>query len=162
MENKKPTCIMLIGPPASGKSTYAKKFDSLGYQHISTDSFVEAEAARRGKTYMDVWKEVANAAEANMKRQIKAFVSAKQDVIWDQTNMSVKSRASKIAMLKKHGYTVIAVAFEISPAELKRRAAEHKESTGKEIPVWIVRNMMKTYDRPTEGEGFDEVSIIAK
>ena len=153
---------MLIGPPASGKSTYAKRFDSLGYQHISTDSYIEAEATRQGKAYMDVWKEVANAADANMKRQIKAFISAKQNVLWDQTNMTVKSRAGKIAMLKKHGYTVIAVAFEISPNELKKRAAGRKEATGKEIPGWIVKNMMQTYVRPTEDEGFAEVSIITR
>ena len=156
-----PTCYMLIGAPGSGKSTWINKFragEGKNYISISTDDFIEAMAKAQGKTYGEVFKDCIGAATTTMEHQLEVAVRNEANLVWDQTNMSVKGRRGKLAKLK--GYKVIAVTFELGREELDRRNAKRKAETGKFIAPHIVDSMLSNYEAPTEAEGFAEIITI--
>jgi predicted kinase len=166
MPNKQPTLYMLVGLPGSGKSTWInRKTDKIGYPHIvlSTDEYIESEALREGKLYHEVFKEYIKDAEKFMQEDLETGIRKDIDIYWDQTNLTAKTRAKKLAKIPAH-YKKIVVVFEIPEEEIKRRLEKRKNETGKFINPGIVENMLKTYERPTLGgfsqEDFDEMIIV--
>jgi predicted kinase len=156
----KPVCYFLIGVPGSGKSTWVKplleRLPNIAY--ISSDEFIEDRAERVGKTYGEIFEEEIRAATANMHSQLDDAIKHHRDIIWDQTNLSVKSRAAKLARLKN--YHVWAVTFEIPVDELYRRLDCRQRETGKVIPFNVLESMLKSYEKPTLEEGFFSVVTI--
>ena len=147
---------MLIGVPGSGKSTYR---DSLPQDAtvLSTDDHIEAIAAGSGKTYTEVFRDHIAQAEKDMyQRAMRAF-AAGDDVIWDQTNLTAKTRAKKLIMVPDE-YEKIAVYFPTPEAdELQRRLDSRK---GKTIPANILMGMASQLQQPTRDEGFDRVIMV--
>ena len=160
MDNNKPTAIFLIGAPGSGKSTYSVPFLRMGYTLISSDYFIEQIAKREGKTYTDVFKDATKDANAHIDAAADIAIASQEFIVWDQTNMSAKTRKPKVDKLFKAGYNVIAVAFEIARDELDRRLTHREHETGKHIPGFVIASMLSNYERPTTDEGFVEVSIV--
>jgi predicted kinase len=152
-----PKLYMLIGVPGSGKSTWACNQEWYkDCSHISTDSWIELEAKRQGKTYSDVFDEYISKATHIMNEHIKLSVYAEQDIIWDQTNMSSKSRAKKLAMVPN--YEKIAVVFRTpEKVELLRRLSNRP---GKFISEGVLNNMINSYNEPTVEEGFKEIWYV--
>ncbi len=148
-----PTVYMMIGVPGSGKSTWINNQHWAGNcALVSTDKLIELEAGRQGKTYNDVFNDYIKEATRIMNEDVKAAVEAGQDIIWDQTNTSKKSRKSKLAQVS--GYRKVAVVFDVPQEdELKRRLDGRP---GKNIPWSVMESMIKNLEVPTEGE-FDEV-----
>lgn len=144
---------MLIGVPGSGKSTWRNRI-STDAVVLSTDDRIDAIAAAEGKTYTEVFKDNIAAAEKAMYQDaMRAFASG-QDVIWDQTNLTAKSRAKKLIIVPDD-YEKIAVYFPTpEPDELKRRLDSRP---GKTIPANIVMGMISTLQPPTKEEGFDSI-----
>lgn len=149
-----PKCYVLVGPPGSGKSTWVKNQRLVNdYVYASTDMHVEAYAKAQGKTYSEVFKEYIAEAMACMHQDIYNAKSASSDIIWDQTNTTVASRAKKFQMLP--GYEMIAVVAPVVPIpELFRRV---NSRPGKEIPKSVMRSMIKGYQEPTLEEGFSRI-----
>jgi predicted kinase len=157
----KPTAFMLIGVPGSGKSTWAEPFLLReGYALVSSDAYIERIAASLGKTYGDVFKDTIGEATKWMEAQFKAFTETGSKLIWDQTNLSMKTRRAKLNKLLEAGYDVTAVAFEMPADELEKRRVERAANTGKEIAPSILESMSQTYVRPTRLEGFKHVIIV--
>jgi len=148
-----PTVYMMIGVPGSGKSTWINNQNWAGNcALVSTDKLIELEAGRQGKTYNDVFNDYIKEATRIMNEDVKAAVEAGQDIIWDQTNTSKKSRKSKLAQVP--GYRKVAVVFDVPETEeLKRRLADRP---GKNIPWSVMESMINNLEVPVEGE-FDEV-----
>ncbi len=144
---------MMIGVPGSGKSTWINNQNWAGNcALVSTDKLIELEAGRQGKTYNDVFSDYIKEATRIMNEDVKAAVEAGQDIIWDQTNTSKKSRKSKLAQVP--GYRKVAVVFDVPETEeLKRRLADRP---GKNIPWSVMESMINNFEVPVEGE-FDEV-----
>lgn len=157
----KPIAYLLVGVPGSGKSTWAEPYlTENGFQLVSTDSYIEASAKMMGKTYGDVFKATIGEATKFMERQINQVMAASQNLVWDQTNLTMKSRRAKLNKLLDAGYDVTAVAFEIPTAELEARRKAREVATGKSIPANICESMGSTYQRPTRLEGFARVVIV--
>jgi predicted kinase len=151
-----PTIYMLIGVPASGKSTWREKFkgDALV---ISSDDLIEAYAADHDMTYNEVFKEQIKIATAVVKNEAqKAFV-ADQDVIWDQTNLTKKSRASKLAMVPEH-YRKTAVFFATPLEEEWQRRLNSRP--GKSIPSYILDSMVEMLEMPEQDEGWHIIEYM--
>jgi predicted kinase len=148
---------MLVGVPGVGKSTWlASQEWAKGMPVISTDAYIDDYAKLHGKTYNEVFKDYIDSATKLMKEQVKTCHEQGIDVIWDQTNTSVKSRKSKLAMLP--GYEAIAVMFRAPElVEHKRRLANRP---GKEIPEGVMKSMLDNLQEPTEEEGFKEVWYV--
>jgi predicted kinase len=159
-ELMKPIAYMLVGVPGSGKSTWMEPFLARDYKLVSTDDYIEKNAAARGQTYDEVFRQMIKPATAWMNNCAKAYTDACRQIIWDQTNLTPKSRRPKLDLLKAAGYEVIAVAFECPAKELERRRLLRAEQTGKSIPPSVLETMTAQYVRPTRLEGFDKVIIV--
>ena len=145
-----PTIYMLIGVPASGKSTWVEQNKGNALV-ISTDNLIEAYAANLGKTYNEVFKEQIKIATKIALEHAEAAFAADQDVIWDQTNITKKSRASKLAMVPKH-YHKTAVFFATPPEEEWQRRLNSRQ--GKSIPPHILDSMVEMLEMPELDEGW--------
>lgn len=153
----KPTVVMMIGLPGSGKSTWIKQ-NLPGIKVLSTDDLIEKYAADKGKTYSEVFAKAAPLASAKFDQQLKAAAKNGETVIIDQTNMGRKSRMSKIAPFKNHYKVAIMVSAD--PIELKLRLKHRAEMTGKHIPEKVVDQMARSYQTITKDEGWDEIHFI--
>lgn len=99
--------------------------------------------------FSDAITTATNMAHAEARR---AALDGK-DVIWDQTSVSVKSRKIKFRLLPD--YYAIAVVFSTpDPDEHARRLANRP---GKTIPDYAITKMIKSFQMPTEAEGFKEI-----
>lgn len=157
-----PQLYVLIGLPGSGKSTWTEKFLALNqkeeYVIVSSDAIIERYAKERGQTYSEVFSDVSGFAMKEMSAVADNAFKNKLNVIWDQTNMSIKKRKSILQRAK--GYNKIAVDFDVSDRELQRRLDERAANTGKFIPKSVIDSMAKSYDAPTKDEGFDQIIRI--
>ena len=157
----KPTCYVMVGLPASGKSTRVQQMcrmdpDAFVY---STDRFIEDAAACFGVTYDKAFEDNIKTATKVMNEMLDSAIADKQNVIWDQTNLSQKKRSKIINRMKQAGYSVECECF-LPPetvddiSEWNRRLHSRP---GKTIDEGIIANMVKTYTIPTIEEGFDSV-----
>lgn len=152
-----PKLWMLIGVPGSGKSTWLRR-QNLDAVVISTDDIIEREAAQQGKTYSEVFDSAIKKATSEMNAALRQAIKDQQDIIWDQTNISAKSRSGKLAQFPKN-YEKIAVFFPTPDAEeLSKRLAGR---AGKTIPAFVVKSMAANLEPPSSKEGFDQI-ITAK
>ncbi len=149
-----PKCYQLVGVPGSGKSTWAHDQEWVqDCAYVSTDTLVELEAERQGKTYSEIFTEYMPTAVDLMAAQVVAARKQGRDIIWDQTSTTVKSRARKFNMLPD--YEHIAVVFRTPEhTELMRRLMNRP---GKEIPDHVIASMITGWEEPSIEEGFKEV-----
>jgi predicted kinase len=155
--------IILIGPPASGKSTWRAKFlagTSDEWIVASTDDLVDAWASERGMTYDEAhskapWGEFNKTFKYAYRNALKAG----KNVIIDRTSMSAKNRKDYFKDLPE-GTEVEAVVFVVDDVELKRRMAARKEATGKSVPYVALMSMQKRYQAPTLDEGFHKITYV--
>jgi predicted kinase len=159
-----PKCTILVGVPASGKSTWHRiKFGDYSTNVASTDKIIETVASSYGMTYDEGFKELIQFAEKIMWRQITAYLMRGSDFIIDRTNLSAKSRAKFIQKLKLHRYEIEAVVFPevgseaLSKEEWKRRL---NSRAGKTIPQEALDRMINSYEIPLKSEGFDNIIFI--
>lgn len=145
---------VLVGVPAAGKSTWVKSQDwANSCVYVSTDHHVEAEAVRQGKTYNAVFKDFMPEAVDMMINDVVNARDMGKDIIWDQTSTTVKSRKKKFDMLPE--YEHIAVVFKTP--ELKELHQRLAARPGKDIPPYVMVQMIKGWQEPTEEEGFKEI-----
>lgn len=147
---------MMVGVPGAGKSTWINSQDWLGGAAIiSTDRIVDAEAARQGRTYSEIFDEYIITATGIMLDQVIDAAFREQDIVWDQTNTTARSRQRKLTMMSLDDYYKIAVVFAVPEREeLERRLASRP---GREIPWPVVDSMVEGFAMPTVDEGFDEI-----
>ncbi len=152
-----PKVYMLIGVPASGKSTWLSNQEwAKDIPVVSTDRFIDAHAEKEGKTYNEVFDSYIKIATKLMENQVEICKANGLDIIWDQTNVGVKSRAKKLATVAD--YEKIAVVFRTpEKAEHDRRLAGR---VGKSIPENVMRSMIENFEEPTEEEGFKEIWYV--
>jgi predicted kinase len=153
-----PECVMLVGIPCCGKSTYAEKLKTIPYWEnavvLSTDNYIEKQAQRMGMTYNQIFDDVIGDATRELELE---FIMAKdkgKNLIWDQTNLTVKTRRKKLLKIPSF-YARGVIYFEISLEEALERN-NHRE--GKFIPESILKRMYHQFEVPTLEEGFDFVS----
>lgn len=151
-----PTLYMLVGVPASGKSTWVKqnRGDALV---ASSDDYIEKQAEKMGTTYNDVFDDYIKAANNHAIETARRAFSDKLDLIWDQTNLTKNGRRNKLKMVPKD-YKKIAVFFSTPHIDvLKNRLGNRPE---KNIPDYVMNTMIKTVEKPTTDEGFNEVIVV--
>ena len=94
------------------------------------------------------------AANAALREDVKQAVKDQRDIIWDQTNLTAKSRRGKLGQVPKH-YERIALYFPTPDGEeLARRLASR---VGKTIPVHVMASMIASLEPPVPSEGFDAI-----
>lgn len=152
-----PELIMLVGIPTSGKSTYVQKLKRLDYWKdavvLSTDNYIEEYAKRVGQTYNEVFDDVIPDATRELELQLNMAKENGKNIIWDQTNLSRKSRKNKLRKIPS-SYARGVIYFEISLEEALER---NKHREGKFIPESILKRMWHQLEIPTREENFDYV-----
>jgi predicted kinase len=153
----KPKLYMLIGVPASGKSTWISKQEwAKNCRIISTDKYVQEYAKWHRKTYTEVFQEYMPKAVELMTDEVVHARENNQDIIWDQTSTTIASRRKKFVMLPD--YHAIAVVFRTpNRDELDVRLSGRP---GKHVPKEVVDSMIAKWEEPTEDEGFSEIWYV--
>jgi predicted kinase len=155
-----PELIMLCGVPTSGKSTYVEKLKKIKYWEnsvvLSTDDYIEKQAQRCGLTYNQIFDDVIKDATRELELELNMAKDKGKDIIWDQTNLSVKTRRKKLAKLPSY-YRRSVVYFEVSLEEALER---NKYREGKFIPESILKRMWHQFEIPTRNEDFDYVEKV--
>jgi predicted kinase len=151
-----PTLWMLVGVPASGKTAWLRDSD-IDWNRttlLSTDNIIEREAALLGKTYSDMFSRVVKQATREMNQRLKQAVADNRDIVWDQTNITVASRKSKLDKIPAT-YQKIAVYFPVPDTREWQRRLNSRP--GKIIPQTVLVSMSQGFAMPSQAEGFDKI-----
>jgi len=146
---KKKTLVILVGPPASGKSTWGKKFaveNNLTY--VSTDAI----RAELGTGEGD--QTVSAQAFATARARVSSALGDGKSAMIDATSVTKKARKDWINLGRGHGAYVMTVAFEVPREELLRRDTLRERHVGEEV----IDRFLGKYERPTDTE-VDKVII---
>lgn len=149
--------IMFVGLPGSGKSSF-RSLMNLDYEKTfvySTDDYIERYALLNNKTYNECFVDLIKTAEQFMNDKVRGIKTGEINpsiVLWDQTNLTVKSRAKKLQLFDDT-WEKYAVFFD-KPMDKILATNEHRLSYGREIPNNIIRSMHQTMEEPTTHEGF--------
>lgn len=153
-----PKCVILVGVPGSGKSTWLIDNTTVSSKIVSTDNIIEGLATVYGFTYNEIFSETIRFADMVMVKRMLEAAEAGLDLYIDRTNMSEKSRRQFINKLRKYGYEFEAVVFPTpEPEEWKRRLDSRP---GKTIPQEALDRMQNSYEIPLESEGFSKITFI--
>lgn len=158
-----PKCTLLVGVPASGKSTWYDKNKTAESVVISTDNIIEFMGSLFGFTYDQIFNDSIKLAEKIMWKRLEWNAERGNPVVIDRTNLSVKSRKNFIDYLKPYGYEFEAVVFpfpgtdEFPEAEWFRRLDSRQ---GKTIPNAVLASMVNSAQMPTEEEGFTKITVL--
>lgn len=134
-----PKCIILIGPPCSGKTTWAReKLKCWNYQGyvLSADVIREEKFGKKYKYNSEkwVWEE--------FDRQLK---ECKINLIIDNTSCSHKA-VKKIISTLNPGYEIEYKTFDVPFWKLFIRNYTRRWKTGKWIPIPILKRFKQNFD----------------
>lgn len=143
--------IMLVGLPASGKSTYAEKLKKKGFHVHSSDKIREeltGDVNRQDKN-TDVFTE--------LHKRIKSDLQNGFSCVYDATNMSMKNRIAFLNEIKQIDCKKTCVLFAI-PVEVCKERNKARERT---VPDYVFDHMLRNFWVPMYYEGWDAISIVS-
>ena len=134
-------CVILIGLPASGKSTFFRERFAGTHDHVSKDLL-------RHHTR----------PERRQERLIEESLASGRSVVIDNTNPSVAVRAPLIAAARRHGAEVVGYFFVTEAGDaLRRNRARAGRDRVPDVAIFTVR---KRLEPPTAAEGFDRLYVV--
>ena len=145
--------IMLVGVPTAGKSTFSSNPKYSKYIRVSSDDILQEVAKERQQSYNTVFKGNIRFAQIAMMKVLRKAIEDGKSIIWDQTSLTRKQRREKLKHIPPH-YKKTAVYFIV---DLKTALQRNTQRPGKVIPPEILERMIKEYELPVLGEGFDEI-----
>ena len=134
-----PYMVILIGPPASGKSTFTEKLHELrdDVEVCSTDDFF----MKDGRYEFDVSKLGSN-HQKNFQKSFNAMKRHHSIVVIDNTNLSISDFKEYVKGANTYHYKVLFKIFQVDRDELIRRTEKRFKETGKEIGVEVIDRML--------------------
>jgi predicted kinase len=141
--------ILLVGLPTSGKSSFVRNL----MQHeewknstiLSTDNYIETVAQAEGSTHDEVFSKEIKNATSQLNNDLRDAIEAQKNIIWDQTNLTTKTRKSKLGRIPS-SYKKVIVYFEILFDDALLR---NQNRPGKIIPIGGLRHMYEIFEIPT-------------
>ncbi|CAH8591210.1 unnamed protein product [Schistosoma intercalatum] len=134
--------ILMVGPPASGKSHFCSRvLAPLGYEVISRDN-------------VGTWQKCVQAVEQSISKGLPVVV--------DNTNMDLESRTRYIKIAKVWDIPVKCFIMETSMehAQHNERFRALTNSSHKPISQMVFNMMKSKYEKPTMEEGYQEIITI--
>ena len=128
--------MILVGLPASGKTTFYQRRFAATHRHVSKD----------------LWPGTAR-KDARQAAELSAAFRAGVSVVVDNTNPTVAERAPIIALARHFGATVVGYYFDATTREAvgRNRGREGKAR----VPDVAIFTKAKRMVVPTAAEGFD-------
>jgi predicted kinase len=134
-------CVIMIGLPAAGKSTFARRHYP-GYDYISKDAFPPS-------------------ARDKQRRQdtvLRAALAAGRSALVDNTSVTPQDRAAIIAIAREFAARVVGVYVE---AATREAIARNEARTGRaKVPKVAIFTCAKRLVPPQPAEGFDELRTV--
>jgi predicted kinase len=134
-------CIILIGLPGAGKTTFYQRYFAATHTHVSKD----------------LWPHVSG-REARQRRVIDEALASGRSVAVDNTNPTVADRAAIIAAARAHGALVIGYFVDVTTRVAVARNAGR--SGRAKVPNVAIFTVAKRLERPTLAEGFDQLFTV--
>lgn len=142
IQNNEPIAILMGGSPASGKSTFLRKY--APYLLKEEILKVDADEIRAKLPEYKGWN--ATQTHQETKDIVNTLLSdrtigipCKYDIIYDGTMNSTKSYYPLIALLKKLGYKIFIVYIDkVDEAVVKKRALERYKKSGRFVPMAVI------------------------
>ena len=140
MATARPECVILIGLPGAGKTTFAReRYPS--YDHISKDTL-----PRSGNK------------QAKQDAALRRSLTARRSVIVDNTNVTPAERAAVIAIARELDARVVGYYIE---ATTREAVARNERRTGRaKVPKVAIFTCAKRLVPPVLEEGFDEIQTL--
>jgi predicted kinase len=132
-----PSCIVFIGLPASGKSTFFKS------QFVDTHVRINGDMLR---------------TPARERLLVQACLEGGTGFVIDKTNVSRAERSTYIQAALEAGFVVHGYFFESRKdacIERNRKRAAHEQ-----VPDAAILGMRSRLELPTRAEGFDELFFV--
>lgn len=139
LKKDKQIIILMIGYPASGKSSFSKKIlqDKLGFVHLEKDVL---------KT------------DAKMKKEATKYLNENKSIIIDATHGTSKSRKIYIDFAKTNNIDIIAIHINTSIEQsMLHNVIRAGLGTGVKIPNVAYYVFRKKYEEPRKEEGFKDI-----
>jgi F420-dependent oxidoreductase-like protein len=144
-----PCVVVLVGPGASGKSTWAAA-------NFSADTIVSSDHLRAvvGMGEDDV--SASPDAFALLEQIVRQRIGRRLTTVIDTLGLDRERRAAWLGLGRVHDMPVVAIAFDTPPEECKARNRKRP----KRIPANVLSAQLRTWRRVRDGlvdEGFDVV-----
>lgn len=134
-------CVVLIGLPASGKSSFYQERFAGTHERVSRDLM------RR-----------ARHPESRQQQLIATALAAGRSVVVDNTNPSRAVRAPIVHLARQRGASVSAYYFETAAVDALRR---NRARTGPDrVPDVAIFTVRKRLEPPDRSEGFDHIYLV--
>lgn len=146
------TIYIMVGLPASGKSTYADKLCKE-----NPDIIIHSSDKLREELYGDENTQEHNAdLFVELHRRIKRDLSAGKSVIYDATNINKKRRRAFLSELKNIKCKKVCVCIA-TPYEL---CLKYNKERNRYVPEDVIKRMYMNWCPPSFDEGFDDIRLI--
>jgi predicted kinase len=134
-------CVILVGLPGSGKSTFYRERFAATHDHVSKDLM-------RNARY----------PEKRQQDLITGSLAAGRSVVVDNTNPTRAERARIISLAREQGASVTGYFFDTSARDALRR---NRARGGRErVPDVAIFTVRKRLEPPERSEGFDRLSVV--
>jgi predicted kinase len=131
-------CVILVGLPGAGKTTFFRRFFAATHYHLSKD----------------LWP-ATRARERRQQDLLDAALASGQSVVVDNTSPTRKDRQPLISIARARGARVVGYFLDVSTREA---VARNEERTGRsKVPKVAIFTAAKRLERPDLAEGFDQL-----
>lgn len=147
--------VLLVGPPASGKSTLAASLIDAGIVEpgdvLSSDAYRQALTgdARPSESDRRMW--------VQLRRDLVERMAAGRTTVVDATNVFPRRRARHIRVAQAHGRPVVAVRFHVDVDDLLGRNAARSRQVHAAAIVDLAAQDRATSDDDLLAEGVEAV-----
>jgi predicted kinase len=134
-------CVIFIGLPAAGKSTFYRERFAGTHDHVSKDLMRNNPRPQRRQEQL-----------------IAESLSLGRSVVVDNTNPSAAARAAIIRIARAHGADVVGYFF---PTEARDALRRNRRREGRErVPDVAIFTTRKHLEPPAAAEGFDRLYTV--
>jgi len=131
-------CVLFVGLPGAGKTTFYRRHFAATHRHISKD----------------LWPN-ATGREARQRRAIDEALAGGASVVVDNTNPTRAERTAIIDAARVRGARVVAYFFDVTTREAVARNAGR--SGREKVPNVAIFTVAKRLEPPVLDEGFDQL-----